>query len=925
MMPSCSQRSSTISGLLVLTLLPLILGRGMAFSQAVVRDDGNQALTNRPWLNSRLDLEDRAQALLAQMSLAEKIGQMWQVNGIGGEPTGNVDEFISASGLYDLIRQGQLGSILNETNVEKINAMQRVAVNETRLGVPLIIGRDVIHGFRTIFPIPLGQAAAWNPELVEAAASVAAREARSQGVHWTFAPVVDIARDPRWGRIAESPGEDPYLAAALSAAMVRGFQGDDLAAPDRIAACVKHFAGYGAAEGGRDYNTTVISPALLHNTYLPSFRAAVDAGVATLMTGFHEINGVPASANRYLLRDVLRKEWNFRGFVVSDWTSIEEMVDHGYAADLKAAGLAAAAAGVNMEMTSPAYHKYLAELVAKGAVAEATVDALVLEILRVKFRLGLFERPFVDTSQPAPLLTAEHLRLARQLARESMVLLKNAPLPVSHRPALPLDRTKIKRLAVIGPLASAPRDQLGTWIPDGREADSRTPLTAIRERAGDGVEVRFERALANDLDRSTSAFTAAVNAARQADVVLLFVGEQANISGEARSRAILDLPGAQNQLVEEISAVGTPVVMIVQAGRPLTIGAQMDQVDAVLYSLHAGTMAGPAMTDLLWGDASPSGKLPVTFPMAVGQVPLYYNHKNTGRPPRPYDFAKDQYVDDEIDTGLGYNSNYIDVEPYPLLPFGYGLSYTTFAYGPVELSSPTLRQGQTLVVRVPVTNTGSVAATEVVQLYIHDVAASITRPVRELKGFRRVTLQPGETSVVELSLDATDLSFFNNDAERLLEPGTIEIYVGGSSLSTTCGAHRHHPVIVPLNDADHAQRGQPDMRFAGQRLSAEPARQDRQATDGEAIDGKPGKSTVAYQHHHPAAGQQSREEGRHESGQQCPTGRVGRREGVIENILRHLSQNERYHHQERETGRSDTVDSQQHAGRDGGSRSRNAR
>jgi beta-glucosidase len=734
-----------------------------------------------PWLDTSLSVDQRAQALLDKMTLAEKIGQMRQVNGIGGEPTGDAKNLIEGTAIYDLVRKGQVGSVLNEISPAMSNALQWVAVEESRLGVPLIFGRDVIHGFRTIFPIPLGQAASWNPELVEQAAAVAAREARSQGVHWTFAPMVDIARDPRWGRIAESLGEDPHLASSLAAAMVRGFQGGDLASPDHVAACAKHFAGYGAAEGGRDYNTTVISPELMQNVYLRPFHAAVDAGVATLMCAFNEVNGVPASANVHLLRVVLRRQWGFRGFVVSDWESILETVKHGFAADEKAAALAAVRAGVNMEMTSHTYHDHLADLVDQGVVPESMIDQLVLDILRVKFQLGLFERPYTDMSQPSRLLAADHLELARRLARQSVVLLKN------ERQVLPLDMTKVKTLAVIGPLADAPWDQLGTWVPDGREADSRTLLAAVRERAGNSVDVRYALGLANDWDRSTAGLDAAVAAAREADVVLLAVGERANISGEARSRAILDLPSAQNQLVEAVAAEGKPVILIVQAGRPLTIGRQVAQVDAVLYSLHAGTMAGPAIVDLLWGDESPSGKLPVTFAKTVGQVPLYYNHKNTGRPPRPYDFDSDRTVDDRINTELGYNSNYIDVGPYPLYPFGYGLSYTTFKYGKVDLSAGKLRPGGTLAVRVPVTNAGKVAADEIVQLYVRDLVGSITRPVRELKGFRRVHLAPGQTLVVEFALAADDLAFYNNEEERVLEPGKFEVYVGGSSLAPPAG------------------------------------------------------------------------------------------------------------------------------------------
>jgi beta-glucosidase len=616
--------------------------------------------------------------------------------------------------------------------------------------------------------------------LVEQGAAVAAREARSVGVHWTFAPLVDIARDPRWGRIAEGFGEDPHLASALATAAVRGFQGDDLSAPDRIAACAKHFAAYGATEGGRDYNTAQVSGSLLRNVYLPPFRAAVEAGVATLMTSFNDVNGVPNSANTHLLRDVLRKDWKFRGFVVSDWDSIKEMIAHGYCENENEAAQVAAHAGVNMEMVSQCYHSHLAGLVKEGAVPESIVDELVEGVLRVKFRLGLFENPYANSSE-ASLLVDDHLQLARQLARQSIVLLKN------DGGLLPLDRSKLQKLAVIGPLADARKAQLGTWIPDGREEDSRTSLAAIRETVGDGVEVLYAAGLADDLDRSKAGFEEAISAARAADVVLLFVGERAEISGEASSRGILDLPGAQVELVDAIAAVGKPVALVVQAGRPLTMGRQVEKVAAVLYSFHAGTMAGPAIADLLCGLESPSGKLPVTFPKAVGQIPLYYNHPSTGRPPREYDFARDHRMEERIQSDLGFNSNYIDVTPYPLYPFGYGLSYTTFEYGDVELSTIKLRAGQTLAVRAPVTNTGEVAADEVVQLYIRDVVGSLVRPVRELKGFRRVHLEPGETQVVEFALPADELAFYNNEEERILEPGEFELYVGGSSLAPLAG------------------------------------------------------------------------------------------------------------------------------------------
>jgi beta-glucosidase len=766
-----------LRGLMSPAILLLLYG-GINGQDVAVATDSDKAATVR--LCSDDAVEERVDRLIQEMTLAEKVGQLRQVNAIGGDVTGNPQLLADRKTLDDLIRKGQVGSILNDVDAKSIDRLQKLAVEESRLGVPLIFGRDVIHGFRTVFPIPLGQAASWNPRLAEKAAEIAAREASSVGVRWTFAPMVDIARDPRWGRIAESLGEDPYLASEFSAAMVRGFQGDDLSSPGRIAACAKHFVGYGAGEGGRDYNSAVLSPSLLRNVYLPPFKAAVNSGVATLMTSFNDVNGVPSSANRHLLRDVLRREWGFRGFVVSDWESINEMIEHGYARDAHDAARAAALAGVNVEMVSTTYHDHLADLVESGEIPESVVDGLVAEVMRVKFRLGLFERPYVRHSEGS-LLTEEHLDVARELARQSIVLLKN------ENSLLPLDRSKTKRVAVIGPLANDKRAQLGAWAIDGRPEDCRTPLNAIRETAGDDLEIVHAPGLMGDVDYNKDEFAAAVAAAEKADVVLLFVGESADLSGEARSRAILDLPGAQNELIDAIATAGRPVVLVVQAGRPLTIGRAIEQVDAVLYSFHAGTMAGPAIVDLLWGIESPCGKLPVTFPKSVGQVPLYYNHANTGRPPRPYDFSKDRRVDDHINRDLGYNSNYIDVSPYPLYPFGYGLSYTQFEYGPPELSSLRIRPNEDLHIRVTVTNSGIIAAQEVVQLYVRDLVGSIVRPVRELKAFKRIRLYPGETKKVHFRIGAPQLGFFNSGQQPIIEQGRFDVFVGGSSLGTRRG------------------------------------------------------------------------------------------------------------------------------------------
>jgi beta-glucosidase len=722
------------------------------------------------------DREDRISALIRKMTLDEKIGQMQQSNNVDIEVPGKADRPAPHDSLSDRIRQGRIGSVLNEVDPANINRLQKIAVEDSRVRVPLIFGRDVIHGFRTIFPIPLGQAASWNPELVEQAAAIAAREARSVGVRWTFAPMVDIARDPRWGRIAESLGEDPFLASTLSAAMVNGFQGKDLSAPDRIAACAKHFAGYGACEGGRDYNSAVISPSLMRNVYLPPFKAAVDAGVATLMTSFNDVNGIPGSANDHLLRGVLRQDWGFQGFVISDWESIREMIVHGYCRDEKEAARAAVRAGVNMEMVSNTYKHQLPSLLENGDIPMGLINALVADVLRVKFRLGLFDHPFTESARSS-LLADDHLEVARRLARESVVLLKN------KNGLLPLNRTKVRKLAIIGPLADAKKAQLGAWVLDARDNDSRTPLAALRDTAGNGIELQFVQSLVDDLDRSTSKFGEAVDAAKQADVVLLVVGESGDLSGEARSRAILDLPGAQNALVDAIAATGKPIVLIVESGRPLTIGRQIEKVDSVLYSFHAGTMTGPALADLIWGIESPSGKLPVTIPKSVGQIPLYYNHTSTGRPPRPYDFLNDSKFGDHVDRNLGNNSNYIDVSPYPLYPFGFGLSYTTFEYGNVKLSATKLNEGETLTIRAAVTNTGKFAADEVVQLYIRNLTGGIVHPVRELKGFQRVHIEPSETKSLAFTLSFNSLASFDSQEQKRFPSGKFEVYVGGSSLA----------------------------------------------------------------------------------------------------------------------------------------------
>ncbi len=716
------------------------------------------------------NIEQRINDLLSRMTLEEKLGQMSQ-HSVGGP--------ISAQ-LKDEIRKGRWGSFLNAGSPADRVEAQRIALKESRLGIPLIFGRDVIHGYRTIFPIPLGQAASWDPELIRQAARVAAREASAAGIHWTFAPMLDITRDPRWGRIAETLGEDPYLASALGAAMVRGFQGDSLDAPGSIAACVKHYVGYGAAEGGRDYNTTWIPERLLRDVYLQPFHAAIRAGAATVMSAFNDLNGVPASGNPFTLRQVLRNEWKFDGFVVSDWNSVIEMVPHGVAAGPREAALIALRAGVDMEMVSRSYYEHLKQAVESGEVDQKLIDDAVRNILRVKFRLGLFDKPIPEkvAAEEAP-PDAEALAVAKKLAAESVVLLKNA------NRTLPLSKT-IGRVAVIGPLADSPVDQMGCWVMDGKASDVRTPLAAFRDVLG-AARVAYAPGLKTSRDTSRAGFPAALEAARRADAVLLFLGEEQILSGEAHSRAFLDLPGAQEALVEEVAKAGKPLIVVIMAGRPLTFEKVAARADAVLYAWHPGTMGGPAIADLVLGVESPSGKLPVTFPRTVGQIPIYYNHMNTGRPPSEKALG--------IPTGTpvdpqGFDSKYLDVDFTPAYPFGYGLSYTTFEYTNLRVSSPSMPMGGKLTVSADVANTGTVEADEIVQLYVRDLVGSVTRPVRELKGFRRVRLKPGEKRTVEFELTTADLAFHNAENKLVTEPGVFHVWIGPDSTRGLRGEFR---------------------------------------------------------------------------------------------------------------------------------------
>ncbi|HWN11344.1 MAG TPA: beta-glucosidase BglX [Pyrinomonadaceae bacterium] len=697
------------------------------------------------------NIERRIDNLLTRMTPAEKLGQLQQLD---GEANGNFrPEHL------DLVRKGLLGSTLNVRGAARTNQLQRVAMNESRLKIPLLFGFDVIHGYRTVFPIPLGEAATWDPAAVEQSAAISAKEARAAGVHWTFAPMVDIARDARWGRIAEGSGEDPFLGAAMARARVVGFQGPDYSAEDKVVACAKHWVAYGAAEAGRDYNTTDVSERTLREVYFPPFKAALDAGVGTFMSAFNDLNGVPTSGNPFTLTAVLRGEWKFDGIVVSDYESVKEMINHGLAANEKEAATAGLNAGVDMEMVSRLYNKHGAELLKERKVPMATINEAVRRILRIKFRLGLFEKPYADEAKESNLIfTKEHVASARSTAARSLVLLKN------ENDVLPLARS-LKSIAVVGPLADNQKDVIGSWTGDGKPEDAVTLLAGIKSKVSPQTIVKYAKGSEIN-DEATTGFDEAVRIARDSDAVVVALGESAEMSGEAASRSSLDLPGRQLDLVKALHATGKPIVVVLMNGRPLTINWLAENVPAIVETWFAGTEAGNAIADVLFGDVNPGGKLPVTFPRTVGQVPLYYNHKNTGRPP---------------DEKNKYTSKYLDVPWTPLFPFGYGLSYTKFKFTTPQLSALRIRPDGSLTATVEVENTGRRAGDEVVQLYIRDVAASVTRPVKELKGFQRITLQPGEKRRVQFTLGPEHLGFYNRTMRFVVEPGEFKVMVGPNS------------------------------------------------------------------------------------------------------------------------------------------------
>ena len=707
------------------------------------------------------EIENKVETLLHKMTLEEKLGQMNQLSPWDFED------------LAKRVRKGEVGSILNVVNPEEVNKIQKIAVEESRLGIPLIVSRDVIHGYKTIFPIPLGQAATFNPEVVKEGARVAAIEASADGIRWTFAPMIDVARDPRWGRIAESCGEDPYLNAIMGTAMIKGYQGDSLNDPTAIAACAKHFVAYGAAEGGRDYNSTFIPERVLRNVYLPPFKAAADAGCATFMTSFNDNDGVPSTANSFVLKDVLRKEWKYDGMVVTDWASALEMVNHGFCTDGKDAAEKSVNAGVDMEMVSETFIQNLKQSIAENKVSIETIDNAVRNILRLKFRLGLFDNPYVVTPQTVK-YAEKHLQTAKTAAEQSVILLKN------ENQTLPFT-DKIKTLAVIGPMADAPYEQMGTWVFDGEKEHTQTPLTAIKEMYGNKVKVIFEKGLEYSRDKNTAGIARAVSAARQADAVVIFVGEESILSGEAHSLANLNLQGAQSQLIKELAATGKPVVTVVMAGRQLVIADEVKVSDAMLYSFHPGTMGGPAIADILFGKVNPSGKTPVTFPRMSGQVPIYYAQHKTGRPANPTEMLIDEIPVEAGQTSVGCRSFYLDAGNSPLFPFGYGLSYTTFEYSNLSLASDKLTAQDTLSISFTLKNTGKYDGTEVVQLYVQDKVGSVTRPVKELKRFQRVTLKAGESTQVSLSLPVSELAFWGYDMNYTVEPGDFTLWVGTNS------------------------------------------------------------------------------------------------------------------------------------------------
>lgn len=754
-------------------MLAYVLGNGQLKADKTCKTIYEQIAMTKQQLGAKNRLDDGSQlfveTMLAKMTLTEKLGQMSQFSGECSE----VPE-----SLANAIREGRVGSILNQVDPELISQMQEIALRESRLGIPLLVGRDVIHGFNTIFPIPLAQAASWNPKLVESAAKIAATEASQSGINWTFSPMLDIGRDPRWGRIAESFGEDPYVCAMFGAAMIRGYQGDDLRAPDSIVACAKHFAAYGASESGRDYNTTNVSTNEMRNVHLPSFYHAVQAGVKSVMSGFNDVDGIPATANQWLLTDVLRDEWQFDGVVLSDWESVYQLCNHGIAATPGHAGQQALAAGVDMEMVSTCFADHLGKN-SESQLAQREheqIDQAVRRILHLKLAMGLFDGKHKAASQSKALLQNQVLETAKELALQSCVLLQN------ENNVLPLDADKLNSVAVLGPLADDEYEQLGTWIFDADLNRSQTCLQALQSLLAAKCEVTFCKALENTRHWHNENIAQAVENAKQADVAILFLGEESILSGEAHCRSELDLPGGQQVLLDEVAATGTPVVLVIMAGRSLCLQSVLDKAHAVVYAWHGGSMAGPAIADLLFGVAEPSGKLPISFPRKVGQIPLYYAQKPGGKPVTEHNYVHmNDFPQRAPQTSLGMACSHMDVHFSPQFCFGFGLSYTSFEYSELWASKLRMQFDESIEFSVKLQNIGQRKGVEVVQLYVRDLVSSVTRPVKELKRFSRIELDAGESKTVGFELSTQDLGFYDHKQNHVVEAGRFQVWIGGSS------------------------------------------------------------------------------------------------------------------------------------------------
>ncbi len=757
-------------------ILALICLSTLAFSQQKTKADATKEIF--------------VSSLLSKMTLDEKLGQL-NLPTSGDIATG---QSISTN-IGQKIKEGKVGGLFNIKSVEKIRQIQKVAVEQTRLKIPLLFGMDVIHGYETVFPIPLGLSCSWDMDMIKKSAQISAKEASADGINWTFSPMVDIARDPRWGRIAEGAGEDAFLGSQIAKAMVQGYQGD-LSKNDNILSCVKHFALYGASEAGRDYNTVDMSRIRMYNEYFPPYKAAIDAGCATVMTSFNEIDGIPASANKWLMTDVLRKQWGFKGFVVTDYTAINEMIDHGLG-DLQTVSALSLKAGVEMDMVGEGFLTTLKKSLAEGKVTQSEIDNAVRLILNAKYDLGLFENPYkyCDVNRAKKeIFTTENRNVARKIASESMVLLKNAPSPLGKvgEGILPLKKTGT--IALIGPLADNKQNMPGTWSVAAKFDSSVTILQGMKDAVGSNATILTARGcnvlntveeekinvnvhMANSYVRENKTdeqmLTEAVAIAKKSDVIVAVLGESAEMSGESSSRTNIEIPQIQKNLLNELKKTGKPIVLVLLTGRPLVLVEENEKADAVLNAWFSGSEAGNAIADVLFGDVNPSGKLTTTFPRNLGQVPIYYSFKNTGRPLKNNEGKFEKF-----------RSNYLDQRNEPLFPFGYGLSYTHFNYGNVKLSSTKMNANQTIKASVTVSNTGNYDGKEVVQLYIRDMVGSVTRPIKELKGFKKINLKKGETQTVTFEISVNDLKFYNSDLEFIAENGQFEVFIGTNSDAT---------------------------------------------------------------------------------------------------------------------------------------------